>query len=102
MPCAPSAIPSIVASIAAPTRFAEFPVVRGTITRAKGHLGAFELGVDGFAQALPSSRRVLEFGIKNLGDWEKLEVLDPGAAYLGMQIEALRQPSLSREKTFNA
>lgn len=46
----------------APPRFAEFPVVRGTITRAKGYLGAFELGVDGFAQALPSSRRVLEFG----------------------------------------
>lgn len=36
-------------------------------------------------------RRVLEFGIKGLGDWEKLGVLDPGAAYLGMQIEALRQ-----------
>jgi len=40
----------------------EFPVVRGTISRVTGHMGAWELVVDGFAEPLPSSRRVLEFG----------------------------------------
>ena len=45
-----------------PPRIAEFPIVRGTITRAAGHIGAFDLVVDGFAEPLPSSRRVLEFG----------------------------------------
>lgn len=45
-----------------PPRTNEFPVLRGTIGRATGHLGAFELEVNGFAEPLPSSRRVLEFG----------------------------------------
>lgn len=45
-----------------PPRFAEFPVVRGTITRVTGYLGAFDLVVDAFAEPSPSSRRILEFG----------------------------------------
>ena len=45
-----------------PPRVGEFPVVRGTISRVSGHMGAFDLVVDGFAEPLPSSRRVLEFG----------------------------------------
>ncbi len=45
-----------------PPRRADYPVVRGTITRATGHLGAFDLVVDGFATPLPSSRAALEFG----------------------------------------
>lgn len=45
-----------------PPRVDEFPVVRGTIARAAGYLGAFELVVDGFALPAPSSRRVLQFG----------------------------------------
>ena len=48
-------------SVAAP-RVTEFPVVRGRIRNAKGHLGAFELTVDDFAQATPSSRGELAFG----------------------------------------
>lgn len=40
----------------------DFPVVRGTIRRATGHLGAFQLTVDDYAQPLPSSRRNLAFG----------------------------------------
>ena len=39
----------------------QFPVVRGTIRRATGHLGAFELTVDGFATPVPSSRSSLSF-----------------------------------------
>ncbi|HEY4747809.1 MAG TPA: 4Fe-4S dicluster domain-containing protein, partial [Steroidobacteraceae bacterium] len=45
-----------------PARVTEFPVVKGTIRNAKGHLGAFELVVDDYAVAAPSSRGVLAFG----------------------------------------
>ncbi len=46
----------------APPRVTDFPVVKGTIRAARGHLGAFELDVDDFAQAAPSSRGALVFG----------------------------------------
>ena len=46
----------------APPRVTEFPVVKGTIRSATGYLGAFELTVDDFAQASPSSRGALVFG----------------------------------------
>jgi ferredoxin len=45
-----------------PPRVTDFPVVRGTIRSAKGHLGAFELTVDNYAQPAPSSRGALRFG----------------------------------------
>jgi ferredoxin len=45
-----------------PPRTSEFPVVKGTIRAAKGHLGAFELMVDDYAQPAPSSRGTLSFG----------------------------------------
>ncbi len=38
-----------------------FPVVKGTIRNATGHLGAFELTVDDYAHPLPSSRDILVF-----------------------------------------
>lgn len=44
-----------------PPRIMEVPVFRGTIRMASGHLGAFEIGVDGYAPATPSSRKALEF-----------------------------------------
>ena len=46
----------------APPRVTEFPVVKGTIRSAKGHLGAFELIVDDYAAPAPSSRGALSFG----------------------------------------
>jgi len=46
----------------APRRVSEYPIVKGTIRGAKGHLGAFEIVVDGFAPAAPSSRGALAFG----------------------------------------
>jgi ferredoxin len=46
----------------APPRISEFPVARGKVRNAKGHLGAFEVTVDDFAQASPSSRGLLVFG----------------------------------------
>jgi Fe-S-cluster-containing hydrogenase component 2 len=38
-----------------------FPVVKGTIRNAAGHLGAFELTVDDYAQPRPSSRDTIVF-----------------------------------------
>jgi hypothetical protein len=49
------------AAVASP-RTTEFPVAKGTIRVAKGHLGAFEITVDDFAQPAPSSRKALAFG----------------------------------------
>jgi ferredoxin len=46
----------------APARVTAFPVVRGTIRSATGHLGAFELTVDDYAAPAPSSRGALTFG----------------------------------------
>jgi ferredoxin len=45
----------------APPRITDVPIVTGTIAAAKGHLGAFELTIDGYAAALPSSRGRLAF-----------------------------------------
>jgi ferredoxin len=51
----------------APPRVTEFPVVKGTIRSAKGHLGAFELTVDDYATPAPSSRGSLVFGAARNG-----------------------------------
>ena len=50
-----------------PPRVTEYPVVKGLIRAAKGHLGAFELTVDDFAQPTPSSRAALRFGASKNG-----------------------------------
>jgi ferredoxin len=39
-----------------PTAATVFPIVRGTISSAKGHFGAFELAIDDYAGLRPSSR----------------------------------------------
>jgi ferredoxin len=45
-----------------PPRATAFPVLQGTIAGAAGHLGAFSLRIDDFAQPAPSSRERLVFG----------------------------------------
>src|SRR5947208_8673259 len=45
-----------------PRRTNEFPVLKGPIRNARGHLGAFELSIDDYALPLPSSRAKLLFG----------------------------------------
>jgi ferredoxin len=45
-----------------PRRVNHFPVVRGTVARASGHLGAFEVTINDYAQPAPSSRAHLIFG----------------------------------------
>jgi len=47
----------------APPRIADFPVAKGKVRNAKGHLGAFEVTVDDFAQPAPSSRGTLVFAL---------------------------------------
>ena len=42
-------------------RAVDFPVVQGRVRSAKGHLGAFEIVVDDYAQPLPSPRGSLAF-----------------------------------------
>lgn len=44
-----------------PPAMTSFPIVRGTIRNAKGHLGAFELTIDDYALPRPSSRDALVF-----------------------------------------
>ncbi|HEV7367566.1 4Fe-4S binding protein [Arenibaculum sp.] len=44
-----------------PPPVADVPVFRGTVVQAKGHIGAFEVVVDGYAAAMPSSRAALAF-----------------------------------------
>jgi ferredoxin len=44
-----------------PLRVVEFPVAKGTIRSAKGHMGAFEITVDDYASPAPSSRSALSF-----------------------------------------
>src|SRR6202008_3955228 len=46
----------------APPRVTDFPVAKGQVRNARGHLGAFEVMVDDFAQPAPSSRGPLVFG----------------------------------------
>jgi ferredoxin len=46
----------------APPRTANFPVAKGRVRNASGHLGAFEVIVDDFAEATPSSRGPMMFG----------------------------------------
>ncbi len=45
-----------------PPRVTDFPVAKGTIRSAQGHLGAFALTIDDYATSSPSSRGALAFG----------------------------------------
>lgn len=59
----------------APVRVTEFPVVKGSIVSAKGHLGAFELTIDEYAVPSPSSRSELAFGIAHNGAVSRCDIL---------------------------
>ena len=59
----------------APPRSTEFPVVRGIVRAAKGHLGAFDVTVDEFAQPVPSSRGTLAFGASRNGAQSRCDVI---------------------------
>ena len=59
----------------APPRVTEFPIVRGDIRSAKGYLGAFEVTVDDYATASPSSRGTLEFGVPRNGAVSRCDII---------------------------
>jgi ferredoxin len=59
----------------APPRVSEFAVAKGTIRAAKGYLGAFEIVVDEFATAAPSSRSTLAFGVGRDGAVSHCDVI---------------------------
>jgi ferredoxin len=59
----------------APPRVAKFPVVKGTIRSAKGHLGAFELVVDEYAAPIPSSRGALSFAAPRNGAVSRCDII---------------------------
>lgn len=58
-----------------PPRSTEFPVAKGTIRAATGHLGAFDITVDDFAQPAPSSRGKLAFGASRNGAQSHCDVI---------------------------
>ena len=58
-----------------PPRVADFPIVKGTIRSAKGHLGAFEITVDDYAAPSPSSRSALAFGPGRDGAVSRCDIL---------------------------
>ena len=58
-----------------PPRISEFPIAQGRIRSAKGHLGAFEITVDDFAQPSPSSRGTLAFGPSRHGAVSRCDIL---------------------------
>jgi ferredoxin len=59
----------------APQRTREFPVASGIIRAAKGALGTFEITVDQFAQAAPSSRATLAFGPRRDGALSQCDIV---------------------------
>lgn len=44
-----------------PPRLADVPIFKGTLAAVTGHVGAFEVVVDGYAPVIPSSRGALQF-----------------------------------------
>lgn len=58
-----------------PPRQTTFPVRRGRVGKAKGHLGAFELSIDGYAEPAPSSRGKLTFAAPRNGLTSKADII---------------------------
>ena len=58
-----------------PPAVLEFPIRRGRIKTVKGHLGAFEIAIDGLAAPSPSSRATLVFGAPRNGAVSKADIL---------------------------
>lgn len=56
-------------------RVTEFPIAKGTVRAAKGHLGAFALTVDDFATSSPSSRDALVFGASRNEATSKCDII---------------------------
>lgn len=62
-------------SDAIPPAVVAAPIAKGRIRTVKGHLGAFEIGVDGYAAVLPSSRNALEFTMPRDGAKSRCDLI---------------------------
>jgi ferredoxin len=62
-------------AVLVPPRISEFPIAQGRIRSAKGHLGAFQITVDDFAQPSPSSRGTLAFGPSRQGAVSRCDIV---------------------------
>jgi ferredoxin len=58
-----------------PPRRTDFPIAKGTIRRASGRLGAFELALDDYAVPAPSSRAALTFAAGRDGVLQRCDIL---------------------------
>jgi ferredoxin len=56
-------------------RATEFPVAKGRVRAASGHLGAFEITVDDFALVAPSSRAALSFAASRNGARSRCDII---------------------------
>ncbi len=65
-----------------PPRTRDFPVLKGHVRNARGHLGAFELSVDDTALAAPSSRARLVFGPSANGATSTCDIILDLSGYL--------------------
>jgi ferredoxin len=59
----------------APPHTTIFPVAKGKVGTATGHLGAFEVTINEFAQPRPSSRSALEFGPSRNGARSNCDII---------------------------
>jgi ferredoxin len=60
---------------ALPPAIASVPINRGHITRASGHLGAFQIEVNGYAPMVPSSRQSMQFVLPRDGARSTCDVI---------------------------
>lgn len=63
------------AADAIPPSVVQAPIAKGTIKEAKGHLGAFEIVVNGYAPVIPSSRASLEFALPRDGARSRCDLI---------------------------
>ncbi len=63
------------ATDALPPSVVEAPIAKGIVSRASGHLGAFEIVVNGFAPVIPSSRASLEFAMPRDGAKSRCDLI---------------------------
>jgi ferredoxin len=60
---------------AIPPRTVAMPVAKGRIRTARGHIGAFEIEVDGYAPVLPSSRASFDFAMARDGAKSRCDLI---------------------------
>lgn len=58
-----------------PPTVVDAPIAKGRIKRATGHLGAFQIEVDGYAPVIPSSRTQLQFAMPRDGAKSNCDLL---------------------------